>query len=178
MKQFLPILTVVTMIAASCHTSPEVKPQPDALQAYKDSVRLAADTAGLSQFQAWKAQHELSDVNQYNANTETAAAAPVKKTVVYTPVHKTTRSSTASSRSTDYSSGTMTSESGNTAKASVKKGWSKAAKGAAIGGGVGAVTGAVINKKNRAVGAVIGGVLGGGVGYGIGRHMDKKDGRY
>ena len=133
-----------------------------------------ADTAGLAQFQAWKAQNELALANQMAQQNQLATQQPTKEIirerVVY--VNQGTRRSSAS-RSSGTSSSTSTSS--NTAK---KKGWSKAAKGAVIGGAGGAVLGAVINKRNRAAGAVIGGVLGGAVGYGIGRSQDKKDGRY
>ncbi len=82
---------------------------------------------------------------------------------------KTIKKKTASqSHSTVSGSGSVASESSNTAKG--KKGWSKTAKGAVIGGVAGAGTGAVVNKKNRAAGA--------GVGAAIGHEMDKKDGRH
>jgi len=170
MKRILSFFTVAALVTA-CNSNPQTDVANAKLQAYKDSVRMAADTVGLAQFQQWKAQNELSDVKDYENNA--ANMAPVR-TVVYVP-QKTSHTTTAkSSRST--SSGTMNSTSSNTAMK--KKGWSKAAKGAAIGTASGAVLGAVINKKNRAVGGVVGGVLGAAGGYGIGRHMDKKDGRY
>ena len=170
MKRIISIFSIAAVMVA-CQTSP--KPDAEArIKAYTDSLKLAADTAGLSQFQAWKAQNELQDPNQYGQNQY--AVAPVTNAPrSYAPVRRTTRSSSAS-----RSSGSRTYESGNTAKAPAKKGCSKAAKGAVIGGAAGAAAGAVINKRNRAVGAVVGGVLGGGVGYGIGRSKDKADGRY
>lgn len=164
MKKILSALTVAAVMTA-CTSNPST-----------DTTKAAAlpDTAGLAEFQAFKQQAALMKLEEMkNQNNEVAVAAEERKTTrtYATPARRTYRS-----RSSNYESGTMTSESGNTAKA--KKGWSKAAKGAAIGAGTGAVAGAVINKRNRAVGAVIGGVLGGGVGYGIGRGMDKRDGRY
>jgi hypothetical protein len=118
------------------------------------------DTAGLSQFQQWKAQHELATPNQYQQNAVAPAqSAPVTR-------HRT---------STVY---TSRSESSNTAKVSKKRGWSHGAKDAVIGGVGGAVIGAVADKKNRGVGGVIGGVVGAAAGYGIGHHKDKKQGRY
>jgi hypothetical protein len=168
MKHLVPFLSAAVLVTA-CNSNPKTESQ--ATQA--PPVTMAADTAGLAQFQAWKAQHELATVAQYTPQAVATAA----------PVHKAVRTSTAARRSapsrpTSTESGTMTSESENTAKAPEKRGWSKAAKGAAIGAGVGAAAGAVINKKNRVVGGVIGGAAGGAVGYGIGRHMDKRDGRY
>lgn len=130
----------------------------------KPAIPAPVDTAGLAQFQQWKAQNELATTTQNNAAAPVATPAP-KTVVKYVPVK--------SSRTTSYSS-----TSSNTAKASTKKaGWSKAAKGAVIGGVGGAAAGAIINKRNRGAGAVIGGVLGAGAGYGIGRGKDRKDGR-
>ncbi|MGZ8538811.1 MAG: hypothetical protein ACXWV9_11135, partial [Flavisolibacter sp.] len=135
------------------------------------TTTINSDTAGLAQFQQWKAQNELAALNQYGQANQPAAPATQTK-VVYVPQRSTTKSSTASRSS---SSGSTSAPSTTPAQ---KKGISKAAKGAIIGGVAGAAGGAVINKKNRAAGGVIGGVLGAGVGYGIGRSKDKKDGRY
>ncbi len=161
MKKILSIVTIAVLIAA-CNQSP--KTNMDATKA------TTVDTAGLSQFQAWKAQNELANPNDYYGNATAYAGTAPRAT---TPASKT-----ATHRSVKNESGSVSSQSSYPAKAAQKKGWSKAAKGAAIGAGTGAVAGAVINKRNRVAGAVIGGVLGGGVGYGIGRGMDKKDGRY
>lgn len=136
------------------------------LQEYKDSIRLAADTAGLAEYRQWKAQNELMNEPE---EPETPVAAPARSTA-------SKSSSVRRSASSSNGGGTYSSTSSNTAKS--KEGWSKAAKGAVIGGAGGAVAGAVINKKNRTLGAVVGGVVGGAVGYGIGRSKDKKDGRY
>ncbi|MFL5773029.1 MAG: hypothetical protein ACJ75F_07725 [Flavisolibacter sp.] len=155
MKKILSIITIGAFMAVSCNTTPKTD---------ETKVTSTPDTTGFAQFQQWKAQNELPASQQMTQNSSTQ---PTRTVVKYVP--RTTRSS----------SGTINSESSNTAKASSqKKGWSKAAKGAVIGGVGGAAAGAVINKKNRAAGAVIGGVLGAGAGYGIGRSKDKKDGRY
>ena len=170
MKRILSIFSIAAVMAACTSTTdPNANDSVAALQAYKDSIRLAADTAGLAEFQNWKAQSEIMPQEQQTQQSY-AAAAPVRRS---TPARRTYRSS-SSNRS--YGGGTASSTSSNTAKA--KKGWSKAAKGAVIGGVVGAGAGAVINKKNRAAGAVIGGVIGAAGGYGVGRGMDKRDGRY
>ena len=175
MKRILFIVSIFSFVAVmvACNSAP--KTDANALiKAYQDSVKFAADTAGLAQFQAWKAQNELVDPNMYGQGAQYAIA-PAGAAATSSAA----RRSSSASRARSYGGGSMRSESGNTAKAPArKKGWSKAAKGAAIGGGVGAVAGAVINKRNRVVGGVIGGVLGAGVGYGIGRGMDKRDGRY
>ena len=130
-----------------------------------DTAKLAEDTAGMAEYQAWKAQQEKDSIERANA----LAA----KEESQSKSSGTSRS--YGDRSGEGSSGAISSESGNTAEA--KKGWSKTAKGAVIGGVVGAGTGAVINKKNRTKGAIIGGVVGAGAGAVIGRDMDKKDGR-
>jgi len=174
MKKILSVVTVAAVMAA-CNTNKDNSADKAAIiAAYQDSVKKAADTAGLSEFQNWKAQNELASVEHYN--TAQFAAAPVAQKAVRTSSPARTRSVAKRSSSASNGSGTMNSESSNTAMK--KKGWSKAAKGAAIGTAGGAVAGAVINKKNRVVGGVVGGILGAGVGYGVGRHMDKKDGRY
>ena len=168
---FFSIAVLSVVVLTACNSNNRAEADAVArLKAYQDSVKFTSDTAGLAQFQAWKAQNELMDANMYGENAPYAAAsnnAPRS----YTPAR--TRSSSAS-----RSSGSRSSSSGNTASAPRKKGWSKAAKGAAIGGVGGAVAGAVINKRNRVVGDVVGGIIGAGVGYGIGRSQDKKDGRY
>lgn len=157
MKRIIPVIAIAATTLVACNTNPRV-----------DSAQQKAipgvDTTGYAQFQAWKAQNELANTANYNAN---ATPQTQTRTVVkYYPV----RSGSAS-----RSSGSTVSTSSGTAR---KKGWSSAAKGAVIGGVAGAAGGAIINKRNRVAGGVIGGVLGAGVGYGIGRHIDKKNGRY
>lgn len=169
MKQVLPFFASVFLIAA-CNNKPQ--PAVETTQA-TTPVTITADTTGLAQYQAWKAQHELANPAEYNTAPVTAAPA-AKRVRTSTATHRTASAPVVAAPQT----GTISSESANTAKAPEKKGWSKAAKGTAIGAGTGAVVGAVVNKKNRVAGGVIGGVVGAAAGYGIGRHMDKKDGRY
>ena len=168
---FLSIAVLSIVVLTACNSNNRTEADAVArLKAYQDSVKLNADTAGLAQFQAWKAEHELTDAEMAGENAPSTAAsnnAPRS----YAPARS--RSSSAS-----RSSGSRSSSSGNTASAPARKKISKAAKGAVIGGVGGAVAGAVINKRNRVVGGVVGGILGAGVGYGIGRSQDKKDGRY
>jgi hypothetical protein len=166
MKKILTVLTLATVMVACNSKKETAAEQARQLQTFKDSLRLAADTAGLAQYQAWKAENELNETLDNNDDGQYAAA----------PVTTRRSSGSSTSRTRSSGSGNVSSQSSNTAMR--KKGWSKAAKGAAIGGGSGAVIGAVVNKRNRAAGAVIGGVLGAGVGYGVGRGQDKKDGRY
>lgn len=166
MKQIVPFFSALALVAA-CNSNP--KPASEIVKTAP--VTIAADTAGLAQFQAWKAQHELANADQYLAQP---AAEPAQKAVrTAAPARRA-----VSNRSATAQTGSLSSESANGAKAVQKRGWSKAAKGTAIGAGTGAVIGAVVNKKNRVVGGVIGGAAGGAVGYGIGRQMDKRDGRY
>lgn len=180
MKKFIPIFSLAALMVA-CNSNPETTAATSTAPQVQQVPAYNPDTAGLAQFQQWKATNELAAVTEYQKPVAQHTAAPVRKArTVYTapaPQH------TASTTSTDNTvasndQGTINSESSNTAKAPEKKGWSKAAKGVAIGAGTGAAAGAVINKKNRVLGGVIGGVVGGAVGYGIGRHMDKQDGRY
>lgn len=174
MKRILFAISTVAVMASCSNNNPRTA-------AETQTIIPPADTAGLAQFQAWKAQNELAVANQLAQQNQAAAEAPVREVVrervVYVDRPTTRRSSSSARRSSSSgNSGVYNSTSSGTARQ--KKGWSKAAKGAAIGGAGGAVLGAVINKRNRAAGAVIGGVLGGAVGYGIGRGQDKKDGRY
>ena len=184
MKRILPYLSVAVILTACGNNaktdSAAITPVVDQAQSVK------TDTTGLAEFQMWKLQQQIAEVETpAEPAVQYAAAAPVKKVKKsYRPATKVTEQApeavAPNSESNSNSAGDvgMSSESGNAAEAPAKKGWSKAAKGAVIGGATGAAAGAVINKKNRAVGAVIGGVLGAGGGYVIGRDMDKKDGRY
>jgi hypothetical protein len=180
MKKLLSIFSIAAIMTACTSNADKVAAENARLQSFRDSVRLAADTAGLAEYQAWKSQREI-DVNE-DLNTEnTVASAAAPAAAASRNYSSTRRASTSTARRSTGSrssggGGTMTSTSSNTAQQ--KKGWSKAAKGAVIGGAGGAVAGAVINKRNRGVGAVVGGVIGAGGGYIFGRSKDKKDGRY
>lgn len=189
MKKLLPFLSLALFTAAACNTAPEKKSSVSPVE-HSAITAPVEDTTGMAAFKAWKAQNELSAIQQFQqVQPQAVAQKPaVKRTSSSAPVKKATapvkRSSTpaSSSGSSDNSSangntGTDTQGTGDIAKATKKEGWSKAAKGAVIGGVAGAAGGAVINKKNRVLGAVIGGVIGAAGGYGIGRTMDKKDGR-
>lgn len=142
MKRILFIFSI-TAVMASCH-QPHTGIDSFVTSPNDKAPAATVDTTGLAQFQAWKAQHELADVNTYQPPVEYAEAP--KKAYAAKTTQRRTESTTH--RTATNASGSMSSESGNTAKAPVKKGWSKAAKGAAIGGGSGAVIGAVIKKKN------------------------------
>lgn len=173
MKQILFALSTVAIMASCSNNNPRTA-------AETQSLMKPVDTAGLAQFQQWKAQNELAVANQLAQQNQVAAQQPTKE-IVRERVVYVNRPATSSRRSTatrhyaSNGSGVYNSTSSNTAK---RRGWSKGAKGAVIGGVGGAVAGAVINKRNRGVGAIIGGVLGASVGYGIGHSKDKRDGRY
>lgn len=194
---FLSFALILTIVFTACTSTPKTDELAAAALKEQATAATNSDTLGLAQFQAWKAQNELADVEDFN-KPEQEAVAPQKTTkksykgpvkaaapkVVYvpTPAPQQAPAPTTTSNTPNESEnvGSGTSESEGTAQApapEVKKGVSKSVKGAVIGGVVGAVGGAVINKNNRVAGAVIGGVIGAAGGYGIGRGMDKKDGR-
>jgi hypothetical protein len=192
MKRLLPFLSLAIVLAA-CNSTPKNSTTANLAAAEPQVQAMSIDTAGLAQYQAWKAKNELNDAEEYNRQESRQTATPVKKTTkakkpkpapasvsLPAPADNTESSAPQTGTGTDASSnsGTMTNASGDEAKAEQKEGVSKAAKGAVIGGVVGGAAGAVINKKNRVVGAVVGAVIGAGGGYVLGRKMDKKDGRY
>jgi hypothetical protein len=189
MKKLLPFLSLA-LIAAACNQGQKAGLDTATAAAAVQQTTPAIDTTGIAAYQAWKAQHELVDVQPY---VQTVSSAPVErkspaKKITHTPARKAPVTSTEAPATTPQkpssndgavantgTGGTGTSESTGEAKATEKKGMSKAVKGAIIGGAGGAVAGAVLNKKNRVAGAVIGGVIGAGGGYVIGRQMDKND---
>jgi hypothetical protein len=184
MKKIIPFLSIAVLLTAcgnnAKNDSAAITPVDNQAQSIK------TDTSGLAEYQMWKLQQQIAEVETpAEPAVQYASVAPVKKVKkTYRPAVKVTEQAPETSASTSESNTNsagdvgMSSESSNAAEAPEKKGWSKAAKGAVIGGATGAAAGAVINKKNRAVGAVIGGVVGAGAGVIIGRDMDKKDGRY
>ena len=162
MKRSLLLMSTVVLLAA-CNSGP--KPSPADKTNLSDSLRMATDTAGLADYQAWKAQNELGEKQQQQEEKKPASKTPKK-------------AASGQTAGTSQAPGESSAGSGSGNTAQEKKGWSKTAKGAVIGGVVGAGTGAVVNKKNRAAGAVVGGVVGAGAGAVIGHQMDKKDGRH
>ncbi|HEX2608080.1 MAG TPA: glycine zipper domain-containing protein [Flavisolibacter sp.] len=192
MKKLIPILSL-GLIMTACNSTPKDNAAVSGVSVTQP-VQPVQDTAGLAQYNEWKAMHELSDAKAYAASLEAKPAVTEVRTITKTvqapapkPVKRATPKPVASSNNgagssgsgstANDGSGSMSSGSSQTAEVNKKQGWSKAAKGAVIGGIGGAAAGAVINKKNRVVGAVVGAVLGAGGGYTIGRGMDKKDGR-
>jgi hypothetical protein len=166
MKKMIPILMIAAVSAiifAACNS----KPQADA---GNGKVLTTADTAGLADFQKWKALNERKDPAMYY-NQDYAYNQPAKST--YAPVRK----SSATHRSVTPKSVSMSSTDQYPAKTIQKRGWSRRAKGAAIGGGGGAILGAILDKNHRVAGGILGGVLGTGLGYVIGNEMDRKHGR-
>jgi len=165
MKKLLPILMIAAISAiifAACNT------RPQATNTANGTVLTSADTAGLADFQKWKALNERKDYAMYQQENEYSQ--PAQK-IIYKPA-PVRKKSVASAKSVSMSSTDQ-----YPAKATVKKGWSRKAKGATIGGASGAILGAIINKDNRVKGGIIGGALGAGLGYVIGNEMDRKHGR-
>jgi hypothetical protein len=63
---FLSIAVILVVFITACNSNTKAEADSLAkLRAYQDSVKLAADTAGLAQFQAWKAQNELTEEEMY-----------------------------------------------------------------------------------------------------------------
>ena len=60
MKRFLPFLSLA-IIAAACNTSPELS-QKEATGAYLTAPATQTDTAGMAEYQDWKAQNELAEL--------------------------------------------------------------------------------------------------------------------
>src|SRR5215204_5598549 len=127
MKRILFALSTVAIMASCSDNNPRTAAETQTLIP-------PADTAGLAQFQQWKAQNELAVANQLAQQNQLATQQPtevVRERVVYVDRPSTARrsssSSTArrSSSSGSSSSGSSTSTSSQTAK---KEGWSKAAK--------------------------------------------------
>jgi len=201
MKKLIPFFSLA-VFAVACNSKP-AETETRTIQSTQATTQ-GVDTAGLAQFQQWKAQNELAAAAE-TPQVQQPAPEPVKTVTIIrevrvqqpAPVRKTIKSAPAPVESapppvvtkTDNATagnnneaaanagGSSTADAPATqpAETAEKKGWSKATKGAVIGGAGGAVIGAVLNKKNRAAGAVIGGVLGAGVGYGIGKNKDNKD---
>jgi len=161
MKKRIPIL-IIAAVSAIIFAACNGKPQTDT---GNSKVLTPVDTAGLADFQKWKALNERTDLAMYNQQDNE------KRT--YVQAHK----SSTTHRSTGSKSVSMSSTDRYPAKTIQKKGWSRRAKGAAIGGGGGAILGAVLDKNHRVAGGVLGGVLGAGLGYVIGNEMDRKHGR-
>ena len=74
---------------AACNQTPKI----NSAQSPGAQNTISADTAGLANFQLWKAQNELADMNQYNQPVQAAPQA-AKQVVVYrdAPLRKTSTS--------------------------------------------------------------------------------------
>src|SRR6478672_13141422 len=82
MKKLLPIFSfavLISVLTVACNQGPKTEA---AQSPFAQQTQVQPDTAGLAKFQLWKAQNELSDMNQYN---QPVAAAPqqTKQVVVY-----------------------------------------------------------------------------------------------
>jgi hypothetical protein len=201
MKKFLPFFSLLFLITAC--TSKPAETETKTVQSAQQTTQ-SLDTAGLSAFQQWKAQNELTVTTPPQQQEQPVAQAPVRTVTVIrevrvqqpAPARKTVRQQAPApvqertapvedkqpapagtgDVASNTGSGNSTADAPATQPETAKKeGMSNATKGAVIGSAGGAVVGAVINKRNRGAGAVIGGVIGGAVGYGLGKKKDNKE---
>src|SRR5688572_23967317 len=100
MKKILPVVALAGFMVA-CNN-----PRPDArVESAQNTVIL--DTAGLAQFQAWKAQNEMAQYQQFGEQNNAAASAPVRQYASSSPSRRTTSTARRSSGSgSTASSGT------------------------------------------------------------------------
>ena len=153
MKKVLFSITVVASLATlfvACKSNP-----------LSTLPVLNSDTAGLTQFNEWKAMEAQAVVAKQNQAAYDAG-----------------RNAAGRNNAVAAKTYSRTSETTNEAKVAKKKGWSKSAKYGVLGAAGGGILGAVINKKDPVRGAVVGAVVLGGGGYIFGRSQDKKDGRF
>src|SRR5215211_855662 len=85
MKRIFSIVAIASIMVA-CNSKPKVDATNTA-----NPVVVLADTTGLAEYQAWKAQNELANMEQYK-NMQLAANQS-NNTRTYTPARKTSRSS-------------------------------------------------------------------------------------
>ncbi len=76
MKKFLPFLSIAFLLAA-CSSQPETETKT--LQSANQALA-PVDTAGLAQFQQWKAQNELSVANNFQTEQQPAVVEPPVQT--------------------------------------------------------------------------------------------------
>ena len=89
MKKFLPFLSLA-IVAAACNTSPDLA-QKEAAGAYLTAPAQQPDTAGLAEYQDWKAQNELAELEEQDkpeAETPAPARSSKPRTVAKAPVRK------------------------------------------------------------------------------------------
>src|SRR5215218_7021558 len=105
MKKILFALSTVAIMASCSQNKPRTAAETQTLT--------PTDTAGLAQFQAWKAQNELAVANQLAAQQPTREI--VRERVVYVNEPRTSsRSRSTASRSRSSSGSSGTSSSGST----------------------------------------------------------------
>ncbi len=167
MKRFLPFLSLA-IITAACNTSPELT-QKDATGAYLTAPATQTDTAGLAEYQDWKAQNELAELEAEQEN-EAIAETPVKtvaskpKTVAKAPVRKSA-SSTVAKKPATQTPPPVREENNSNSEGSTGNSTVGTGTGSGSGSGEGgAGTGTEVAKKEgmskAAKGAIIGAVGG------------------
>src|SRR5215217_4148166 len=103
MKRILSIFSIAAVMAACNSDQDKIMAESAKLKQYQDSVRLAADTAGLADFQSWKMQNELNNQDLDAQTAAVATAAPVTRS--YAPARRATSSRSYSSTRSSGSSG-------------------------------------------------------------------------
>lgn len=177
-KRFIAVfavLIVMVFIVVSCTNTKKDDAKNTGIQ--------VQDTLGLSEYQKWKMQNELSNPSavppQATASTKSSSSSSKSASKSSTSRRTTYKSSGNTYSSSSGSSGSQSGTSNNTAAtqpaATQRKGMSHTAKGAIVGAASGAIIGAVANKKDRLGGGVVGGVIGAATGAGIGSVVDKKE---
>ncbi len=137
MKKLLSILSITVVMAACSSNADKIAAENARLKSYQDSIEMAADTAGLAQYQEWKAQNELP------ATQTAAGVAPVQRSTA------TRSTSTTAAKKEGWSKTAKGAVIGGVVGAGAGAVINKKnrAAGAVIGGVVGAGAGAVIGRK-------------------------------
>ena len=201
MKRFIPFFSLA-IFAVACNSKP-AETETKTIQSTQTSA-LPVDTAGLAQFQQWKAQNELSTAQEtQQAEQPVAAAAPVKTVTIIrevrvpqqAPVRKTvkqqapsapaqpapvpaeTKTETASSGSNgDVASNSGSSSSAGEAPATkpAETAKDKGWSNSTKGAFIGSAGGAVIGAVINKKNRAAGAVIGGVLGGAVGYGIGKK----
>ena len=177
MKKFLPIMSLVLLMAACSSKKDTAATQP---------AQPSVDTTGFAQYQMWKAQHELASPQDYEQQQQQqpqqqASAAPAERIkIIRVPVNHTTiverRVSTPAPRATESIPVASTPTPAPapvpvtipTPESTAGTGSSTGGSGTGSGTDVGNTSPEPVKQKtgmsNKAKDAVIGGVIGGAAG--------------
>src|SRR5215212_9736244 len=89
MKKFLLFLSfafVMAVVFSACTNTPKTDELAAAALKQQAATTQNPDTLGLAQFQAWKSQNELADVQDFNKPQQEAAPATTAKKTYKAPV--------------------------------------------------------------------------------------------